>query len=109
MGKANGECYYRDENFGKLSDDLYACFFSRGGVNTYFRKGCGRIPEEKQSELMNRYTTLFPSWQDIEAEYVYYGPWERQFSQPDFENDPRLRLIFQNELVKIYQIMSLTL
>lgn len=97
-------CYYRDENFGKLTDDLYACFFSRGSVNTYFRQGCGRVPEERRRELLVRYATLRPAWQDIEVDYVYYGPWERQFSEPSFDRDSRLALVYQNSLVEIYRI-----
>ncbi len=99
-------CYYRDENFGKATDDLYACFFSRGGVNTYFRQGCGRVPEERRSELLLRYRALNPIWQDIEGDYVYYGIWERQFSQPDFEHDPKLTLVYENPMVKIFRIQK---
>src|SRR3989344_3294470 len=98
------ECYYRDENFGKLADDLYACYFSRGSVNTYFRQGCGRVPEAKRAELLARYSALRSRWQDIPAEYVYYGPWERQFSEPNFERDSQLTLVYQNPLVEIYQV-----
>ena len=97
-------CYYRDENFGKLTDDLYACYFSRGGVNSYFRQGCGVVPEERRAELLAEYARLDVSWDDVPADYVYYGPWERQFSQPHFERDLRLTLVYQNPLVEIYQV-----
>jgi hypothetical protein len=97
-------CYYRDENFRKATDDLYACFFSHGGVNTYFRQGCGRVPEERRNELLLRYAGLHPAWQDIHADYVYYGIWEWQFSQPDFEHDPELALVYKNPMVKIFEI-----
>ncbi|RJQ36778.1 hypothetical protein C4552_02715 [Candidatus Parcubacteria bacterium] len=99
-------CYYRDENFRKLTDDLYACYFSRGAVNEYFRQGCGRVPDDRREELIRRYETLQVQWSDVAAEYVYYGPWELQFGNPDFDRDPALRRVYENPIVKIYQIVA---
>lgn len=97
-------CYYRSENFGKLTDDLYACFFSRGPFNENQRRGCGRVPDDYKKDLLARYQKTRPTWQDTGADYVYYGPWEKQFSSPRFEKDSKLELVYKNPLVDIYKI-----
>ena len=64
-----------------------------------------QIPEEKISELINRYQKIKISWSDINAEYVYFSPWEKQFTNIDLSKENNLSLIFKNPEVEIYKIL----
>lgn len=97
-------CYDAESNFLKVTDDLYACFFSRGPFNTNQRQGCGKIPADYAEALLSRYRRTEVSWDDVASDYVYYGPWEKQFSDPDFRHDLRLTLLYENPMVEIYKI-----
>lgn len=59
---------------------------------------------ERTGELMERYRNLNPKWSDTGANYVYLGPWENQFVNPDFSKDKELSLVYSNDSVKIYRI-----
>ncbi|MEK7629071.1 MAG: hypothetical protein AAB394_00930 [Patescibacteria group bacterium] len=48
-------------------------------------------------------------WSQTNSSFVYYGPWEKQFSQVNFSKDSRLELIYKNSLVEIFKIKSDTL
>ena len=64
-----------------------------------------QIPEEKISELINRYQKIKISWSDINAEYVYFSSWEKQFTNIDLSKENNLSLIFKNPEVEIYKIL----
>jgi hypothetical protein len=62
--------------------------------------------ESKQRELMNRYITINSTWENIEADFAYYGPWEKQLNggkEITTEKD-NVKLVYKNPLVKIYKI-----
>lgn len=55
-------------------------------------------------KVIAEYKVMPASWSDTGADYVYYGPWERQFGVARFSSDPNLKQVFKNSLVEIYQI-----
>lgn len=56
--------------------------------------------------VLERYSTMVSSWAETGSDYVYYGPWEKQFSQVDLSKDPKLRLVYYNPTVEIYHIVK---
>ena len=72
--------------------------------NYFTRDFGGNIPEQKIRELVDRYSAINPSWESIDADYVYSGPFEQELTSLDLDRDARLRLIFKNPSVKIYKI-----
>jgi len=89
-------------NFHKDYRFLYVNYFYRGAV---LKGGVASFPENYLNDLAQRYESLKIGWKDIGAEYVYYGPWEKQFSQLNLKKDKNLDLIYQNSLVEIYKII----
>lgn len=63
------------------------------------------VPETRVLSLLERYRILSDNWNDIDADYVYYGPWEKQFSSVDFNKDKNLKLVYKNPEVAIYKII----
>ena len=63
------------------------------------------VSKEKADELIAAYPKISVDWKDIEieADYVYYGPWERQITQVDLDGSG-LELLFKNQEVEIYKI-----
>ena len=64
------------------------------------------ISMEKAEELISRYAALKVAPSDIEAEYLYYGPWERQISQVNLSMLPGLDRVYKNDSVEIYKILK---
>ncbi|TSC89666.1 MAG: hypothetical protein G01um10143_156 [Parcubacteria group bacterium Gr01-1014_3] len=62
------------------------------------------MPEWKIKELMDRYKKIVLDWKNIEADYAFYGPWERQFGRADLHRENNLELVYRNEAVEIYKI-----
>ncbi|MEK9186151.1 MAG: hypothetical protein AAB885_01050, partial [Patescibacteria group bacterium] len=62
------------------------------------------IIDEKIRELIKRYRTLDIAWKDLAAEYVYYGPWEKDFTGIDLKSNPSLELIYHSGDVEIFRI-----
>ena len=62
------------------------------------------VSKEKADELIAAYPNVVVDWQDIDAEYVYYGPWEKQIAQIDLSQERDLELVFKNAEVEIYKI-----
>ncbi|KKU94556.1 MAG: hypothetical protein UY24_C0014G0004 [Parcubacteria group bacterium GW2011_GWA1_48_11b] len=80
-------------------------------ANYYYDRGLPQsvttyrfVSKEKADELLARYPKVTANWEDIEADYVYYGPWERQITQIDLSKNPNLELVFKNQEVEIYKI-----
>ena len=56
-------------------------------------------------KLLEKYNTLADlHWRELEADYIYYGPWERQLSKLALRNDQDLISIYDNSEVEIYKI-----
>jgi len=64
------------------------------------------VSPNKIRELVDRYQAVRVEWPNLESNYVYYGKWEKQFSQPDFSRNKFLKLVYENNAVKIYKIFS---
>lgn len=89
------------------SDDyfyLYMLYFRDKSFDFAFASSDKSIPQAKIDELVRRYGNTQADWRDSGADYVYYGPWERQFSQIDLSLDENLELVYKNEAVEIYKI-----
>lgn len=63
-----------------------------------------KIPTAKIIELNERYKNLTVDLEKLNIDYVYYGPWERQFSSISLEQKQNLRLVYKNSLVELYQV-----
>ncbi len=63
------------------------------------------ITDEYISTLIKRYNNPSPNWRDVDADYVYYGPWEKQFGQPNLSQNKNLKIIYENPTVQIYKIL----
>ncbi len=64
------------------------------------------INEEIANNLTKIYKKLNISWENLPTEYVYYGPWEKEFSQIKLNNNPDLELLFKNDSVEIYKVIK---
>ncbi len=62
------------------------------------------VSKEKADELIAAYPKLSVDWKNIDAEYVYYGPWEKEITKTDLSRDPGLELVYKNQDVEIYKI-----
>ncbi|MDP1719257.1 MAG: hypothetical protein Q8L24_02425 [bacterium] len=59
---------------------------------------------ERTEKLLEQYKDIKVSWKDVTADYVYYGPWERQIGSADLSSDPNLKLVYNSEGVRIYKV-----
>lgn len=64
--------------------------------------------KERDITLKN-YENMKVDWSQTKSNFVYYGPWEKQFSQTNFSNDSNLELIYKNPSAEIYAIKGDTL
>lgn len=93
-----------EENLKKNTWHLYGHFFrSRGDINSYLNKPLA-ITEDYVDDLIKKYHKLKVNLSDLRANYLYYGPWERQFNDQNLAKNSALKLIFHNNLVEIYKI-----
>ena len=83
---------------------LYSSFYREKNFDYAFTSSDKSVPQEKIEELVARYQALIVSLTDIEADYIYYGPWEKETALADFKTDPRLELVYSNPSVEIYKI-----
>ncbi len=62
------------------------------------------ISKEKADELIAAYPKVSVSWKDIAADYVYYGPFEKQIVRTDLSKEKNLELVYKNSDTEIYKI-----
>ncbi len=86
-------------NIHKTPRFLYVNYFWQ---NT--DRGDNWLPSDRLVDLSDRYSKLNPRWSDTDSHYVYYSPWEKQFSEPNFDKDNQLSLVYKNPEVAIYKI-----
>lgn len=90
---------YVENNIKSAAYFIYGLYFIDGdGLGSY------KMPEHKIRELVQRYQGLQIDWEDVGAGYVYYGPWEKQFVDADLSREQKLRLVYKNSSVELYQI-----
>ncbi len=61
-------------------------------------------PEDRIQALIEHYRKMSFNWKTTRADYLYYGPFEKQFVQSDFSSNSNLMLVYKNEAVSIYKI-----
>jgi len=93
-----------EDNIRKVIWHLYSQYFRRDGFDGYMASP-STITKEYIGSLIDRYNKIAPSWKGIDADYLYYGPWERQFSQLNLKQNKNLKIIFENPAVQIFQIL----
>lgn len=107
------ECFPdKGSNLNDSFWNLYGNYFaSRYGS---FKNFIARVPQEavkekrleKVAELTDRYRKLDADFSAVEADYIYYGPLERQIVAADFSKNKNLTLIYNNSSVAIYKIIK---
>ena len=104
------ECYPDDSNnLNGSFDVLYGYYFEGkyGSLKAWLAGPDAHMRQKealKIEELLDRYGKLNVSWKDIDEEYVYIGPWERQIIGEDFLLPRNFELVYKNSLVAIYKI-----
>lgn len=53
---------------------------------------------------ITNYSNAIVDWSQFNSNFVYYGPLERQFSNPDLITKRNLKLVYKNSSVEIYKI-----
>lgn len=92
------------QNWLKVPRNLYSSYY-RNRIDLDTEPVFRSITKEKATELVRRYQAMSAvSFADLEADYVYYGPWERQFVKTDLSYNPHLVLVYKNPEVELYQI-----
>lgn len=94
-------------NVAETGSHLYLVYFQKGQFNNQTIKTIWSQPfvtKEKIGELGERFGKLNVQLPDLEADYLYYGPWEKEIANKDFSRDKNLRLVYKNPEVEIYQI-----
>lgn len=89
-------------------DSLYYNYYKNQSFDVDYRNNFDpslkvwKIPEDKKLELERAFDRLPVSWSDVEADYVYFGPWEKQISGVDLRRVKELKLVYKNGAVEIY-------
>jgi hypothetical protein len=94
-------------NVAETGAHLYLGYFQKGEFNNETVSKIWSQPfitEEKAEELAERFERLEIDWAQIPADYVYYGPWEKELTAKDFSRDENLTPIYQNPEVILYKI-----
>lgn len=94
-----------EENIRKNIWHLYGHYFRRGGFTNYMFPSTD-ITDKYIVNLIDRYKNLRPSWKNVEADYVYIGPWEKQFIDNNPELEKNLELVYKNTSINIYKIQK---
>lgn len=85
--------------------NLYGGWYEKRNLSDYLNY-IYPSAEPKIQELISRYEKIKTDWPDIDAQYVYYGPWEKNLGAKGFSGRRNLNLIYENESVKIYEIIK---
>ncbi len=94
-------------NVAETGSHLYLVYFQRGQFNNQTIKTIWSQPfitKEKIKELVERFEKLSVRISDLEADYLYYGPWEKEMANKDFSREKNLELVYKNPEVEIYKI-----
>lgn len=104
-----GECINQDPhrhlNLKEIVSHLYVGYYVND--RPFFPRSESKyrfISKGKADELISSYPNVSVNWKGIEADYVYYGPWEKQITQINLSKDRSLELLYKNSDVEIYKI-----
>ncbi len=93
-----------EENLRKNTWHLYGHYFrSRGDINSYLNHPLA-ITDEYIMTLVEKYKKTKVNFSSVDADYLFFGPWEKQFSEIDFDQNKDLELVYQNPNVKLFRI-----
>lgn len=96
---------YTRFNLSSVMDHIYHTYWRQKNYGTVtFVQPKYDIPEWKVQELLKRYQERDLKWSDLDADYVYYGPWEREITEIDLRQEKQLELIYANSEAEIYKI-----
>lgn len=93
-----------EQNLRKNLWHLYFHYFRIGSINKYLADP-EYITKEYIDNLVKDYAKTSINIKKIDADYIYYGPWEKQFSKANFNNN-QSELIYKNPEVNIYRIIK---
>ena len=97
-----------DKSSNLLDDlnNLYDQYFWRSVDDFLYNRGESiyQRAEPKIIELLERYKTVKADWSTIGADYVYFGPLEKDLSAIRPDKVPNLELVYKNTSVEIYKI-----
>ncbi|MEK7629074.1 MAG: hypothetical protein AAB394_00945 [Patescibacteria group bacterium] len=93
-------------------DMVYGFYFLAryGSFSNYFPNADNTIIDQKKAEKVEELMRLYKDmavfrWKDVNADYVYVGPWEKETVGRDFSKDKNIELVYQNSFVEIYRIL----
>ena len=93
-----------EDNLNKNVWHLYGHYFrSQGDINSYLNRPL-TITETDILDLVERYRKTAANWKDVDADYLYFGPWEQQLNGGKNTVSNNLQPIYNNKLVKIYRV-----
>lgn len=105
------ECFPdKGSNLNDSFWNIYGNYFASryGEYKNFISKKSQDVVKEKRSEkigeLADRYGKLKVDWQEIDGDYIYYGPLEKQIAVIDFSKNKNLTLVYKNLTVEIYKI-----
>lgn len=87
--------YYKDQSFDKSYRDNFDLSLKQWSV-----------PQNKIQEILDSFSKAGTEWSLSGAEYVYYGPQERELSLIDLSKEKALNLVYKNQAVEIYKIIK---
>ncbi len=93
-----------EQNLRKNLWHLYFHYFRIGSINKYLADP-ENITAAYINNLLKQYNETTISLKKVDADYIYYGPWEKQFSKANF-NNIQFELIYKNPEVNIYRIIK---
>lgn len=94
-----------DQNLRKNLWHLYFHYFRIGSINKYLADP-EHITKEYIANLIKNYDQIPVDLEKIDANFVYYGPWEKQFSKTSFDKKDKFELVYQNPEISIYKILK---
>jgi len=89
-------------NSGTTVWRLYQHNFRRGDFTDYMIAPKS-ITNEYIESMLARYDALKTNWNSVDAEYVYVGPFEQEFSQKNFNQEYDLERVYSNSSVAVYK------
>ncbi|MEK7564689.1 MAG: hypothetical protein AAB501_00415 [Patescibacteria group bacterium] len=94
-----------DQNLRKNLWHLYFHYFRIGSINKYLADP-KHITKEYITNLIKNYDQIPIDLEKIDADFIYYGPWEKQFSKTNFDKKDKFELVYKNPEVSIYKIIK---
>lgn len=95
-----------EDNLRKNLWHLYSQYFRQTAINGYLANP-GSISPAFADSLVKKYGDTKIDWAKLNGQYIYLGLWEGQLSNPNFDTNKIMKLVYQNPSVRIYQVKIL--